>query len=57
MKIQINGREVPKEQGVPQTKRPSVSIAPNLIRKRVMLDLDGNEIDPRTKRIITKATQ
>lgn len=37
--------------------RQGVGISPNLIRNRVMVDIDGNEIDPRTKEIITKAEE
>lgn len=40
------------------THKPgSTVIAQNLIRERVMLDSEGNTIDPRTKQIIKRAEQ
>lgn len=33
-----------------------VYIDPNMIKEKVMLDIDGNEIDPRTKQIIKRNT-
>lgn len=40
---------------VPAQKRGRVVISTNPVREREMLDIDGNVIDPRTKRIIRKA--
>lgn len=46
-----------REKKIPTTKKPSVVIAQNLKRERVVLDADGNEIDLRSGRIINKAEQ
>lgn len=47
-------------QQAPQQSSPSapggVRIADNFVIERVMLDIDGNEIDPRTKRVIRPNT-
>jgi hypothetical protein len=39
----------------PVITRSKVSISPNLTRNSIMVDIDGNEIDPRTRQIIKKA--
>lgn len=42
----------------PTPKKPSVVIAPNLKRERVLLDANGNEISNfKTKEIINKVEQ
>lgn len=47
----------PKILQQPPSHKGKVVIAQNLIRERVMLDKDGNEINPRTKEIIRKADE
>ncbi len=37
--------------------RPSVVVSTHPVRERVMLDIDGNEIDPKTRRIIKRANE
>lgn len=36
----------------PQNQRGRVVISMNPVKQKVFIDIDGNEIDPRTKRII-----
>lgn len=47
-----------KKETVSQTpRRGKVVIAANLIREKVMLDSEGNEVNFRTKQIIKKNTE
>jgi hypothetical protein len=48
-KINLSGQITERSATV---QRGSVYISPNLKRQSVMLDRNGNEIDPRTKRIL-----
>jgi hypothetical protein len=52
MKINVN---TPEKLAVPPSNRGKVVLAQTMIRERVMLDRDGNEIDPKTKQIIRSA--
>ena len=50
----------PKQEAVQVNSNPEqgkVVLATNFVRSRVMLDKDGNEIDPRTKQIIKQADE
>lgn len=41
----------------PQPNRGRVVVSRHPVRERVMIDRDGNEIDPKTKQIIKRADQ
>lgn len=41
-----------KEEAPPQPQQGRVEVSPNPVRYRVRIDINGNEIDPRTKQII-----
>lgn len=41
-----------KQNTPPQQQRGKVVVSLNPVKHRVFIDIDGNEIDPKTKRII-----
>ncbi len=48
----------PQPNNVPaQPEQGKVVLAQHMVRTRVMLDKNGNEIDPRTRQIIKKADE
>lgn len=51
MQINIHKKQS-APQGAPSQGRGRVVISPNPVKQRVFIDINGNEIDPRTKRII-----
>ncbi len=53
--MKINFGQQPEGQHHPQERK--TFIAQNLIRKSVMLNANGDEIDPRTKQVIRRAGQ
>lgn len=53
MKLDILNNAQKQAAGQAQpNQRARVVISPNPVKNRVFIDIDGNEIDPRTKRII-----
>jgi hypothetical protein len=36
---------------------PKVVVSPHPVKERIMLDVNGNEIDPKTKKIVRRAEE
>lgn len=54
--MQVSAYPQPQQpQGGQPPKKGKIVVSMNPVRERVMLDIDGNQIDPRTKRIIKLA--
>lgn len=51
MQIDLGKKQTEAAQGA-QSSRGRVVVSPNPVKNKVFIDIDGNEIDPRTKRII-----